>query len=164
MKPVSIIVAIAKNNGIGKDNRLLCHIPGDLKRFKKITSGHTVIMGKNTFLSLPGGPLKERRNIIISDNRKDQFEGCETVFSIEEAMDKCSKDQESFVIGGASIYRQFLPFASRLYLTLVDKSFDADTFFPEIDPAEWIEISREFPEDKGNADFNYVYVILQRKD
>jgi dihydrofolate reductase len=164
MKPVSIIVAIAKNNGIGKDNRLLCHIPGDLKRFKKITAGHTVIMGKNTFLSLPGGPLKERRNIVISDNQKDYFEGCETVFSIEEAMDKCSNDQESFVIGGASIYRQFLPFASRLYLTLVDKSFDADTFFPELNPAEWIEISRELPEDKGNADFNYVYVILQRKN
>jgi dihydrofolate reductase len=164
MKSISIIVAIAKDNGIGKENKLLCHIPGDLKRFKKITSGHTVIMGKNTYLSLPGGPLKDRRNIIISDKLDDHFEGCETVFSIQEAVDKCGDDQESFVIGGASIYRQFLPFTSRLYLTMVNKSFDADTFFPEINPSDWIEVSREHPENQGNADFDYVYVVLQRKD
>jgi dihydrofolate reductase len=164
MKSISIIVAIAENNGIGKDNRLLWHISADMRHFKQITTGHTVIMGKTTFFSLSGGPLKNRRNIVITDNRNDRFEGCETVFSIEEAIDKCINDQESFVIGGASVYRQFLPLASRLYLTRVYKSFEADTFFPEINPEEWEEISRENPEHDGKNDFSYAFIILQRKN
>jgi dihydrofolate reductase len=164
MKHISIIVAIAKNNGIGKDNKLLCHIPGDLKRFKQITTGHTVIMGKNTFLSLPGGPLKNRNNVVISDNHLDHFEGCITVFSIDEALCHCDNNQECFVIGGASIYRQFLPYASKLYLTLLNKSFEADTFFPEIDPGEWIEISREIQVIEGKHDFDFEYIVLQRKN
>lgn len=164
MKHISIIVAIASNNGIGKDNKLLCHIPEDMKRFRLITTGHTVIMGKNTFLSLPGGPLKNRRNVVISDNLMDRFEGCETVFSIDEAINLCNDGEESFIIGGASVYRQFLPRASRLYLTLVKKAFEADTFFPEINLEEWIEISREIPEDTGKHDFDFEYIVLQRKD
>lgn len=163
MTSISIIVAIAKDNGIGKDNRLLWHIPADLKRFKRITSGHTVIMGKNTFHSLPGGPLKNRRNIVISDNTKDQFEGCETVYSVEEALRSCDKHRENFVIGGASVYRQFLPYASKLYLTRVDKSSEADTFFPEINPVEWEEVSREVPEMEDRHEFNYEFIVLQRK-
>lgn len=162
MKPISIIVAIAKNNGIGKDNKLLCHIPGDLKRFRLITTGHTVIMGKNTYLSLPKRPLINRKNVIISDNIHDHFEGCVTVFSIEEAISQCDDDQENFVIGGASVYRQFLPYTSKLYLTLVDKSFDADTFFADIDAKEWREISREMPAEAINHDFSFEYVVLQR--
>jgi dihydrofolate reductase len=163
MKHISIIVAIAENNGIGKDNKLLCHIPEDLKRFRQITTGYTVIMGKNTFLSLPGGPLKNRKNVVISDNHQDRFEGCVTVFSIEEAIDNCDDKQENFVIGGASVYRQFLPHATKLYLTVVNKSFDADTFFPEINPEEWCEISREGPEEDEKLDFNYEYIVLRRK-
>jgi dihydrofolate reductase len=163
MKNISIIVVIAKNNGIGKDNKLLWHIPADLKRFKIITTGHTVIMGKNTFLSLPGGPLKNRRNLVISDNPDDRFDGCETVFSIEEALSRCDNNQENFVIGGASVYRQFLPLASKLYLTLVNKSFEADTFFPEINHNEWEEISREVPENDGEYEFSYEFIVLQRK-
>jgi dihydrofolate reductase len=164
MKHISIIVAIAKNNAIGKDNKLLCHVPGDLKRFRQITTGHTVIMGKNTYLSLPDGPLKNRRNVVISDNHQDRFNGCVTVYSIEDAIKLCDEDQESFIIGGASVYRQFLPHASKLYLTLVNKYFEADTFFPEIKPEEWNEILREIPEDAGKHDFNFEYVVLQRKD
>ena len=163
MKRISIIVALAKNNGIGKDNKLLCHIPGDLKRFRQITTGHTVIMGKNTYLSLPGGPLRNRRNIVITDKPNDRFEGCETVYSLEEALDKCDSNSENFVIGGASIYRQFLPIATKLYLTLVDKSFEADTFFPVLDPGEWDEISRETRDADDKCDFSFAYVILQRK-
>ena len=164
MKHISIIVAITKNNGIGKDNKLLCHIPGDLKRFRQITTGHTVIMGKNTFLSLPGGPLKNRKNVVISDNHLDRFEGCVTVFSIDEAIDQCEDKQENFVIGGASVYRQFLPLAATLYLTVVNKSFEADTFFPEINHVEWCEISRIVPEENGTLDFHYEYIVLQRKN
>jgi dihydrofolate reductase len=163
-KSISIIVAVASNNGIGKNNRLLAHIPGDLPRFKKITTGHTVIMGKNTFLSLPGGPLRNRRNIVITDCHDDVFEGCVTVFSISEAIEKCDRESENFVIGGASIYRQFLPYASKLYLTLIRKEFDADTFFPEIDINDWEQISSEKPVHDGKVDFEYEYVVLQRKN
>lgn len=163
MKNISIIVAVAANNGIGKDNRLLCHIPGDLKRFKKITSGHTVVMGKNTFLSLPGGPLKDRRNIVISDDQQDRFDGCIMVSSISEALDQCEEDRETFIIGGASVYRQFLPYANRLYLTRVNKCFDADTFFPEINKDEWIEISKETHQEEVHGDFTYDYIVLERK-
>ncbi len=161
---ISIIVAIAKNNGIGKDNHLLCRIPADLKRFKQITLGHTVIMGKNTYLSLPGGPLKNRRNLVITDNPGDRFEGCEMVLSVEAALDRCDKDRENFIIGGASVYRQFLPLASRLYLTLIHKDFEADAFFPEIDYREWTIISREMPEDDLQQEFSYEFIVLQRKD
>ncbi|HLO60572.1 MAG TPA: dihydrofolate reductase [Bacteroidales bacterium] len=160
-KHISIIVAIAEDFGIGKNNRLLAHIPGDLPRFRQITTGHTVIMGKNTFLSLPGGALKNRRNIVITDNRSDQFEGCIHVYSVDEAIQQCEDDAENFIIGGASIYRQFLPFADKLYLTLIHKKFDADTFFPEIRYDEWNEISRE--EQKGD-EFDFEYVILERKN
>jgi dihydrofolate reductase len=164
MKKISIIVAIAEDNGIGKDNQLLCHLPADLKRFKKITSGHTVIMGKNTFLSLPGGALKNRRNIVLSDNPGDKFEGCETVASVEEAITKCDNNTESFIIGGASVYRQFLPFASRLYLTRIHRIFQADTFFPEIDPAMWTEIFREKPPAEEDNNFFYEFIVLERKN
>ena len=164
MKPVSIIVAIAENSGIGKDNRLLAHIPGDLPRFKKITWGHTVVMGKNTFLSLPGGALKNRKNIVITDNPADRFEGCISVFSITEAMEHCDPVRENFIIGGASVYRQFLPLASRLYLTLIHKDFDADTFFPEINYDEWLEVSREKPPGTDGTEFDFEYVVLERKN
>jgi dihydrofolate reductase len=164
MKNLSIIVALALNNGIGKDNKLLTFIPGDLPRFKIITSGKTVIMGKNTFLSLPHGPLKNRKNLVISDDQQDHFDGCITVFSLKEAIDQCDNQEEIFVIGGASIYRQFLPYATKLYLTLINKNFEADTFFPEINQEEWLEISREIPKENEKLDFTYEYVVLQRKN
>ena len=164
MKNISIIVALDENNGIGKDNRLLCHIPGDLPRFKKITSGHTVIMGRNTFLSLPGGALKNRRNIVITDRRGDSFKGCEIAHSVEEALEMVALEDEIFIIGGASVYRQFLPLASRLYLTRIHKVFEADTFFPAINFHEWELISVEVPEIKEEAGFTFDHVILQRKN
>ncbi len=164
MKNISIIVAIAENNGIGKNNDLLWHISADLKRFKQITLDHTVIMGKNTYLSLPVRPLKNRRNIVITDNRSDVFEGCVTVFSVDEAIERCNVNEESFIIGGASIYRQFLPHAERLYITRVNRSFEADTFFPEIIADEWEEISRESPGPDPQIDFTYEFIILKRKN
>jgi dihydrofolate reductase len=164
MKNISIIVAIAENNGIGKNNDLLWHISADLKRFKQITLNHTVIMGKNTYLSLPVRPLKNRRNIVITDNRSDVFEGCVTVYSVDEAIERCNVNEESFIIGGASIYRQFLPHADRLYLTRVNRSFEADTFFPDIIEDEWEEISRESPGPDPQIDFTYDFIILKRKN
>ncbi|MCD4680687.1 MAG: dihydrofolate reductase [Bacteroidales bacterium] len=163
MKKISIIVAVAEGNAIGKNNNLLCYISEDLKRFKRLTTGHNIIMGKKTFESLPKGPLPNRTNIVISDNPDDNFEGCKSVYSIDEALGQCSDEKESFIIGGGSIYRQFMPLANKLYITHIHKHFEADTFFPEIKNEEWQEISREnFPPDEVN-DFSYSYVTYIRK-
>jgi dihydrofolate reductase len=162
MKKISIIVAIAKNYAIGKNNKLLWHISADMKRFKKITEGHQVIMGKLTYESLPVRPLTNRKNIVISDNPHDSFEGCTTVYSIEEAVDLCNEQEESFIIGGGSVYRQFLPMCNKLYLTLVDKEFDADTFFPEIDLSQWRLIEREDHDPDDKNDFFYSFVIFEK--
>jgi dihydrofolate reductase len=159
---ISIIVAIAENFVIGKNNDLPWHIPADLKRFKKITVGHPVIMGKNTYLSLPKRPLADRVNVVITDDPKDEFEGCKVVRSIRDAIRLTTPEEESFVIGGASVYRQFLPFVDRLYLTLIHKKFEGDVFFPEINFSEWVELSREdLPYDESLG-FSYSYVTYER--
>jgi dihydrofolate reductase len=136
-KQISIIVAIAKNYAIGKNNQLLWHISEDMKWFKKTTSGHTVIMGKNTYYSLPLRPLPKRRNIVISDIKGEIIEGCEMAYSLQEAIDLADTDKENFIIGGASIYRQFFPVVQKLYITWVYSDFEADVFFPEINLNEW---------------------------
>lgn len=158
---ISIIVAVAENFAIGKNNDLLFHLPTDLKRFREITTGNSLIMGRNTLLSLPKWPLPNRRHIVITDRHDDHFEGCETVYSIEEALEKVKNDKEAFVIGGGMVYRQFYPLAGKLYLTLVHKSYDADTYFPEIDFNEWKEISRDDLYDIKN-DFHYSNINLER--
>lgn len=161
-KNISIIVAIAKNFAIGKDNKLLCHLPEDLKRFKRITTGNVVIMGKKTYESLPNGALPDRINIVISDNRTDTYPGCVMAYSIEEAIHKMSEEKENFIIGGGSIYKQFLPLANTLYLTILHKDYEADTFFPEICFSQWDEIQRE--EWKGDEKNEaHTFLILKRK-
>jgi dihydrofolate reductase len=160
---ISIIVAIAENNAIGKNNELLWYISEDLKRFKRITSGHKVIMGRNTYLSLPIKPLPGRTNIVISDLPDEKFEGCTMLNSIEQALEMCQSDEECFVIGGGMVYKQFLPHASKLYITRVYKSFEADTFFPEINYNEWEEIERETNNPDGKNDFEYAFIIYRRK-
>lgn len=159
---ISIIVAIAENNAIGKNNDLLWHIPEDMKRFRQITSGHKIIMGKRTYESLPHRPLKDRTNIVISDIPGDRYEGAVMAYSIEEALEHCPVDEECFIIGGGMVYRQFLPLADKLYITRVDKPFDADIFFPEIDPETWEETSRYEGTDKG-FDFTYSFITYERK-
>lgn len=159
---ISIIVAIAQNFAIGKNNDLLFHLPDDLKRFKKITTGKALIMGKRTFFSLPKAPLPNRRNIVITDIIGETFEGCESVNSIEEAIALVRNEPEAFVIGGGMIYKQFYPLAGKLYLTLVHKDLDADTFFPTIDFNEWNEKVREDLFDEKNG-FDYSYLDLVRK-
>ena len=159
---ISIIVAIAENGAIGKDNQLLWHISEDLKRFKKITAGHKIIMGRNTLLSLPKWPLPNRTSIVITDNKAEQFEGCEMVFSIEEAVSKCGKDEECFIIGGASIYGQFMPLADKLYITRVHKPFEADTFFPEISEKEWNLIEQSETYEMEDGSFGYTFETYLR--
>lgn len=158
---ISIIVAAAENFAIGKNNDLLFHLPHDLKRFKKITTGHALIMGRNTLLSLPKWPLPHRRHIVLTHNREILFPGCETASSVSEALEKVKNESEAFVIGGGMVYRQFYPLAAKLYLTLVHQSFEADVFFPEIDFEEWKEVSREDHFDEKNQ-FHYSYLTLTR--
>jgi len=160
MKHISIIVAIARNYAIGKDNQLLWHIPADLKRFKQLTTGNTIVMGKRTFESLPVRPLPNRRSIVITDIPGEVISGCTMAYSIEEAVEKMEDEKENFIIGGGSVYRQFLPLASRLYLTVVQKDFDADTFFPEIDYSQWKTIERE---DHMEEELPYYYINLKKK-
>jgi len=160
---ISIIVAVAENLAIGKNNDLLWHIPEDLRRFKRITTGHTIIMGKRTFESLPKRPLPDRRHIVITDVPGERISGCEMAYSIDDAIRLCDPALENFVIGGASVYRQFLPFADRLYLTRVYKPFDGDVFFPEITPEDWKLVSEEnHPPDEQN-DFSYSHQIYERR-
>jgi len=160
---ISIIVAVAKNNAIGKDNKLLWHLSEDLKRFKKLTSGHYIIMGKNTYYSLPKRPLPNRTHIILTDVLGEQIDDCIMAYSIEEAIEKMDPSNENFIIGGASIYRQFLQHANKLYITRVHESFEADTFFPDVDEKEWKVISKEdFPETDEKNPYPYSYVVYKR--
>jgi dihydrofolate reductase len=160
---ISIIVAIAEDYGIGNRNGLLWHIPGDLKRFKKLTFGKTLIMGKKTWESLPVKPLPGRRNIVITDIPGENIEFSITAYSIEDALNKCGKDEEVFIIGGGSIYKQFMPLADRLYITLIHKKAPADTWFPIIDPSIWEPVEKEEHIGDESDDIPYTYIIYQRK-
>jgi dihydrofolate reductase len=162
MKNISIIVAIAENNAIGKDNKLLWHISEDLKRFKRLTTGHTVIMGENTYESLPVKPLPNRTNIVITHIPGKKFDNCETVYSIIEAIDRCPENDECFVIGGGSVYKQFLEIANRLYITRVHKEIEGDTFFPVIDTTLWKLIEKEEAVDDAKNNFKYNYETYLR--
>ena len=157
---VTIVVAIAENYAIGKNNQLLWHMPADLKHFKRITSGHTVIMGRKTYDSV-GKPLPNRRNIIIT--RQDiTIPGCEVVKSVEEALKLCSNEEEVFIVGGAEIYKLAMSKTDRIYLTIIHHSFDADSFFPEINYTAWKEVSREdHPADEKHK-YAYSFITLER--
>ena len=161
---ISIIVAIAENYAIGKKGDLLCHMPADLKHFKEITSGHTVLMGERTFLSLPKHPLPNRRNIVLTDVKGKTFEGAETVYSIDEMVNCINGDEEAFVIGGGMVYKQAMEFADKLYITHIHHSWsDADTFFPEIDPAIWKQLSAERHSADENNPYDYTFAEYGRR-
>lgn len=163
MKNISIIAAVGKNLELGKDNNLIWHISADLKRFKKLTSGHTVVMGRRTFESLKNGPLPNRRNIVITAQKGYKYQGVEIVNSVNDVFEILHPDEETFILGGATIYNQFLPFADKLYLTRINKAFDADTFFPEINMNEWFEIEHNHVSDDEQAGMEYSFVTLEKK-
>lgn len=158
-KSVSIIAAVARNWAIGMNNQLLWHIPEDFRWFKKHTSGHPVIMGRRTWESLPLKPLPGRKNIVVTDDPRDCFAGTTCVGSIEAAVDQMDTAGENFIIGGGMVYRQFLPLAQKVYLTVVDKDFEADVWFPELDKSEWKETFRE---DHTDHDPGYTFLIFER--
>ena len=153
---ISIIAAVARNRAIGYENKLIYWLPNDLKRFKALTTGHTIIMGRNTFLSLPKGALPNRRNIVLTRSQK-AFPGCDVYASLEDALAHCDKDEDVYIIGGASVYRQALPLADRLCLTEInDTPEKADTFFPPYD--DWKEVSREDHEKDERHEYAYSFV------
>ncbi len=155
---MNLIVAIDKNNGIGKNGNLLCHLSADLKHFKEVTTGKTVIMGYNTLVSLPkSAPLKNRRNIVLYE--KDiEIEGAEVVHSIDElfSLVKDADPDELFVIGGAMVYTTLMPYCKRLYITHIDKAFDADRFLPEIKADEWRAVEESETMEEEGILFRYV--------
>ena len=160
---ITIIVAVAENNAIGNKGELIYHISADLKRFKALTTGHTVLMGRKTFQSLPNGALPNRRNIVLSRNKDVEFPGAERYSSIEEALANCAKDEHVFVIGGAEIYRQALPLADELELTRIHATPEcADTFFPEINGSEWEEVSSQTFGPDGKNPMEYSFVTLKK--
>ena len=161
---ISIIVAIAENYAIGKKGDLLCHMPADLKHFKHITSGKTVLMGERTFFSLPKHPLPNRRNIVLTDVQGKTFEGAEAVYSLDEAVQAIQSDEEAFVIGGGMVYRQMMPRADKLYITHIHHSWeDADTFFPEIKAGEWQLLSAERHSADENNPYDYTFAEYGRR-
>jgi dihydrofolate reductase len=162
MTTISIIVAVDRKYGIGRNNQLLCHLPADMKRFKQTTSGHTVIMGRKTWDSLKVQPLPNRRNIIITHQKDLTITGAEVVHSTSEALALCQNEQEVFIIGGDSIYRQFYPLANKLYLTRIDAEFDADTFFPEVTNCDWVTVFSEAHHADEKHSVPFFFLTLER--
>jgi dihydrofolate reductase len=160
---ITVIAAIAKNNALGKDNDLIWYLPADLKRFKKVTTGHYILMGRNTFESI-GKPLPNRTTIIITRNKNYSKEGCLVAGSIEEAIELAKEEAQLFIIGGAQIYKEIMAkdLADQLDITLVHSEFDADVYFPEIDAKVWKETVREdFKADEKN-DYDYSFISYQK--
>lgn len=157
---ITLIAAAAENNALGKDNEMIWHLPDDFKRFKKLTSGHAIILGRKTYESLDG-PLPNRKHIIITrqKNYADKVDSdcCVVVDSIEEAIAKTNPDEENFVIGGGEIYNLALPLADKIELTRVHGTFDAEAFFPEFNTDNWDLVNEEYhPKDeKHKVDFTY---------
>lgn len=161
---MNLIVAISENNAIGKSGDLLCHLPNDLKYFKQLTTDATVVMGKNTFLSLPRRPLPNRRNIVLTRDTAFAYENTEVAHSIEELRLMLHEQENVFIIGGGKVYEQFLPIVDKLYITHIHYSWeDADTFFPAINPAVWQCISEEHHAIDERHAYAYTFAVYTKK-
>jgi len=160
---ISLIVAVDENNAIGLNNRLLCHLPNDLKYFKRVTSSNPVIMGRCTYESLPVKPLPNRKNIVISKSLNEPFPETALARSIAEACSLCNDAAESFVIGGAQVYLQMLPLVKKMYITRIHHSFDADVWFPEINYSEWVLQSTEYNAPDEKHRYAYSFEVYTRK-
>lgn len=161
---ISLIAAVARNGAIGHDNKLLYWLPNDLKRFKALTTGHTIVMGRKTFESFPKGALPNRRNVVLS-RQSVSFPGAEVFSSLEAALASCSSDEEVFIIGGETLYRQSIAMAHRLYLTHVDDvPTQADAFFPEVNLQEWQVMADEVHGTDERHQQAYRFVDYCRRD
>ena len=157
---ISLIAAMGRNRVIGKGNSLPWKLPADMERFRKLTSGKPVIMGRKTFESI-GKPLRNRKNIILSRDKNYKAEGCTIVHTVQDALKAAEGAQEAMVIGGEQVFQKFLPMANRMYLTYIDKDFEGDAYFPEFDKNEWKETSRE---EHADNKLNFAFVDLERLD
>ena len=161
---LSIIVAISENNAIGKAGDLLCYLPDDLKHFKALTMGATVVMGKKTFFSLPRRPLPNRRNIVLTRDMSFTYDNTEIAHSIEELQSMLTADENVFIIGGGEVYRQFMPLATKLHITHIHHTWeDADTFFPEIDPTLWQCVSEERHEADEKHNYAFTFATYKKR-
>ena len=159
MAELIIIAAIDQKNGLGYKNHLLCHLHDDLKNFKKVTSGHTVVMGRKTWESLSMKPLPNRKNIVLTRQSNATFGVNIAAMSMSEMLESCANDEKVFIIGGAEIYKQFIDIADRLIITHIHHSFISDVFFPEINNEKWIKINEtEHPADERHA---YAFTISE---
>ncbi len=164
MYKIALIAAIAKNNAIGINNKLIYWLPNDLKRFKELTTGHTIIMGSNTFRSLPKGALPNRRNIVLS-RKESSFPGAETFKSLEEALANCVNEEIVYIIGGEMLYRTAMPMADILCLTEIDDTpAEADAFFPEFTRSEWEIIQDETHDKDEKHDFKYRFATYIKRN
>ena len=163
MKSVEAIVAIDENGAIGRQGDLLCHLPADMKHFKEVTMGHSIIMGRKTFESFPRRPLPGRQNIVITRNVGWQYPGVTTVHSLEDAIAAAETDTV-FIIGGAQVYEQALPLVDVLHLTLIHARWaSADVFFPALNMDEWQEVSREHHESDHRNAYEFDFITLKRR-
>jgi dihydrofolate reductase len=153
---IIMIAAVAENNALGKNNELVWHLPNDFKRFKSLTTGHHIIMGRKTFESFPK-PLPNRTHVIITRQKDYHPEGCIVVDSMEKAIAVCPENETSFIIGGGEIYNLALPFTDKLEITRVHHNFEADAYFPVIDTGKWKEIQSEFNQKDEKHLFDYTY-------
>ncbi len=159
-----MIAAAAENKALGKDNQLVWHLPNDFKRFKELTTGHHIIMGRKTFESFPK-PLPNRTHVIITRQKDYQAEDCIVVDSIEKAIENCPKDEDSFIIGGGEIYKLAMPFSDKIELTVVHHNFEADAFFPEIKEEDWELTNSDFQskDEKHQYDYSFNTYIKKQK-
>ncbi|PUU87901.1 MULTISPECIES: dihydrofolate reductase [Halanaerobium] len=161
---LSIIAAMDQNQLIGEQGKIPWKLPADLKYFKEITMGAPVIMGRKTFKSI-GFPLPGRKNIILTRNKDYTAEGCEVVHSKKEILNEfLKKKEEAFIIGGAEIYKQFLKYSDKLYLTIIEHQFSGDTYFPEVDWQKWYKVSEKKGTTESDNPYSYSYHIFQRKN
>jgi len=161
MSTISLIVAMGTNRVIGRDNHLPWHMPADMRRFREITLGKAVVMGRETYDSI-GKPLRQRRNIVLTRDRAYTAEGCIIAYSIGEALEAAGEG-EIMVIGGGQVYAQMLPLADRIYLTLIDAEFEGDSYFPRIDTGEWREVSRDLYAADADNPYNFAFITLERR-
>ncbi|WP_134683215.1 dihydrofolate reductase [Brevibacillus migulae] len=158
---ISLIFAMDRNRLIGKNNELPWHLPADLQYFKRITSGHTVIMGRKTYESI-GKPLPNRKNLVITRDHTLKLEGCTICTSVSEVLETVGKEEEAFVIGGAEVYKQFLPVADRMYITFIDESFEGDAYFPSYEEDQWKLIQSEQGIQDERNPYEHRFTVWER--
>ena len=160
-RTLTMIAAAAENNALGKDNDLIWHISDDLKRFKRLTTGHAIIMGRKTFESMPKA-LPNRTNIVLTKRKDYQAQGAEVVHTVEDALELVKEDVQPFIIGGGQIYSLFMPLCDRIELTRVHHEFEADVYFPDIDLNEFEVIAKEYVSKTEEQPYNYTYLTYQK--